>query len=81
MSLLAGLWHVLNKVADPQDRQFARSVPVVAPGLGLVGMAAELSDLIGREVDVLTRPSVERSPDCRRRKEILATAELVYAAQ
>jgi type III restriction enzyme len=26
-------WHVLNKVANPQDRRFAKSVLVVAPGL------------------------------------------------
>lgn len=30
---MAIAWHVLNKVADPQDRRFARHVLVVAPGL------------------------------------------------
>ena len=30
---MAIAWHVLNKVADPQDRRFAKHVFVVAPGL------------------------------------------------
>jgi type III restriction enzyme len=30
---MAIAWHVLNKVADPQDKRFARHVFVVAPGL------------------------------------------------
>lgn len=30
---MAIAWHVLNKVADPQDRRFAKHVLVVAPGL------------------------------------------------
>jgi len=30
---MAIAWHVLNKIADPQDRRFAKHVFVVAPGL------------------------------------------------
>lgn len=30
---MAIAWHVLNKVADPQDKRFAKHVLVVAPGL------------------------------------------------
>ena len=55
--------------------------PGRTPGLGFVDMATELSDLFGRPVDVLTRPSVERSPNYIRRQEILDSAEVVYAAR
>lgn len=50
------------------------------PGFRFVSMAAELSELFGRRVDVLTRRSVERSPNYIRRKEILDSAEVIYAA-
>jgi type III restriction enzyme len=30
---MAIAWHVLNKVADPQDKRFAKHVFVIAPGL------------------------------------------------
>ena len=55
--------------------------PGQTPGLRFVSIAAELSDLFGRPVDILTRPSVERSPNYIRRKEILDTAEILYAAR
>ena len=54
--------------------------PGRTPSLRFVSMAAELSALIGRPVDVLTRSSVERSPNYIRRKEILDSAEVIYAA-
>ena len=50
------------------------------PGFRFIGMAAELSALFGRPVDVLTHSSVERSPNYIRRKEILDSAEVIYAA-
>ena len=50
------------------------------PGFGFVTMAAELSELFGRHADVLTRSSVERSRNYIRRKAILETAEIIYAA-
>lgn len=53
--------------------------PGSTPGLGFVTIAAELSELFGRHVDVLTRSSVERSPNYIRRKAILETAETIYA--
>jgi uncharacterized protein len=40
----------------------------------------ELSALIGRPVDLLTRRSVERSRNPLRRKRILETAQRIYAA-
>lgn len=51
------------------------------PGIRFVRMATELSELFGRHVDVLTRFSVERSPNYIRRKEILESAEVIYAAK
>lgn len=51
------------------------------PGLEFVRMAAELSNLLGRPVDVITRPAVERSQNHIRRQEILESAEIIYAAR
>ncbi len=45
-----------------------------------VDMREELSRLFGRPVDLLVRSAVERSPNWIRRREILATAEPIYAA-
>lgn len=45
-----------------------------------VKMADELEDMFGRKVDLLTRSSVEQSRNYLRRKEILNTAEVIYAA-
>ena len=55
--------------------------PERTPGLRFVSIAAELSHLFGRHVDLLTRSSIERSPNYIRRKEILQTAEIIYAAR
>lgn len=54
--------------------------PGRTPGFEFVTMAVELSELFGRHVDVLTHASVERSQNYIRRKEILDTAETIYAA-
>lgn len=43
-------------------------------------MEQELAALLGREIDLLTRRSVERSANRLRRQEILGTAEVIYAA-
>ena len=55
--------------------------PHGAPGLDFFRMAAELSSLLGRPVDMLTRPAVERSQNHIRRQEILESAEIIYAAR
>ena len=55
--------------------------PDGVPGLQFVTMASELSGLLGRPVDVLTRSAIERSPNHIRRKEILESAEVIYAAR
>ena len=54
--------------------------PGRTPGLGFVNIADELADLFGRPVDVLTRSAVERSPNFIRRRAILGSAKVVYAA-
>ena len=46
-----------------------------------VRMEHELEALLGRKVDLLSRRSVERSRNWLRRKEILDTAEVVYASR
>ncbi len=46
-----------------------------------VQMEQELEALLGRKVDLLTRRSVERSRNWLRRREILDTAEVVYASR
>jgi predicted nucleotidyltransferase len=44
----------------------------------LVEMQEELEDMIGREVDLLERVSIERSHYWIRRREVLGTAESIY---
>ncbi|MEP7292300.1 MAG: nucleotidyltransferase domain-containing protein [Chloroflexota bacterium] len=42
-------------------------------------MEEELTDILGRKVDLGTRRSVEDDPNYLRRREILNSAEVVYA--
>jgi len=46
-----------------------------------VQMEQELEALLGRKADLLSRRSVERSHNWLRRREILDTAEVVYASR
>jgi predicted nucleotidyltransferase len=46
--------------------------------LDLVDMQLELEDRLQRKVDLLTKKSVENSPNWIRRKEILETAQVIY---
>ena len=46
----------------------------------LVHMGDEAADLFGRRVDLVERTGVERSPNWIRRKSILASPLLIYAA-
>lgn len=41
-------------------------------------MEVELERLLGREVDVITRASVEQSANYLRRREILSSARVIY---
>lgn len=43
-------------------------------------MERELEELLGREVDLVSRSAVERSRNWIRREEILGTARTLYAA-
>lgn len=54
--------------------------PGRTPGLRFVGIAEELSLIFGRPVDLLTHSAVERSLNHIRRKAILESAEVIYAA-
>lgn len=46
----------------------------------LVHMQDELRGLLGRDVDLVERTAIERSRNYLRRRAILGTAEVVYAA-
>jgi predicted nucleotidyltransferase len=55
--------------------------PGVRPGyLGRLRMAEELRNLFGRPVDLVERRLIEEDPNYIRRREILSTAEVIYAA-
>lgn len=41
-------------------------------------MQEELQALFGREIDIITRPSIEESPNYLRRHEILSSAKVIY---
>ena len=43
-------------------------------------MKSELEALLGRDVDLLTRRGVESSRNPLRRRKILESAEIIYAA-
>jgi uncharacterized protein len=57
-----------------------------APGKGgtlydLLHVEAELKELFGRDVDLVQRPVIEKSPNYIRRKNILTSTQRVYAAR
>jgi predicted nucleotidyltransferase len=45
-----------------------------------IQMETELSELVGRAVDLVSRRAIERSANWIRRKEILSKAKEIYAA-
>ncbi len=45
-----------------------------------ISMKEELEDMFTRKVDLLRKGSIEKSPNWVRRREILETARLIYAA-
>ncbi len=47
--------------------------------LDMVEMKAELQEILGRKVDLLTRRAVERSNNWIRKRAILESAECIYA--
>ncbi len=50
------------------------------PGLEFFGMADELETILGRKVDLLTRPRVERDDNPYFKQSVLSVAEPLYAA-
>lgn len=46
----------------------------------LLHMQEEITQILGREVDLISRAGIERSPNYIRRKAILTSTEVVYAA-
>jgi uncharacterized protein len=44
-------------------------------------MKRELKILLGREVDLLTKKSIEQSQNWIRQREILSTAQVIYVAE
>ena len=46
----------------------------------LVHMQDELKEILGREVDVVSRRGIESSPNYIRRKAILSSAEVIHVA-
>jgi predicted nucleotidyltransferase len=47
----------------------------------LVRMENELKEILGREVDLVERSAIEKSPNYIRRKSILENTKVIYAAQ
>jgi predicted nucleotidyltransferase len=45
-----------------------------------VRIQTELSELLGRPVDLVSRRAIDRSANALRRREILGSAKVVYAA-
>ena len=71
--------------ADFQPDSDVDLLACFAPGAGWsvfdhARMELELSQILHREVDLVTRLAVDESPNRNRREEILKTARLVYAA-
>ncbi|NEQ99774.1 MAG: hypothetical protein F6K30_24240 [Cyanothece sp. SIO2G6] len=52
--------------------------PNVRWGFEWVQMKQELAEIFNRDVDLLTKSSIENSDNWMRRQEILATAQLIY---
>ena len=47
----------------------------------LAAMQSELEEILGRRVDLIEKSAIERSRNYIRRKEILSSAETVYASR
>ena len=50
------------------------------PGFGMHRMETELQAIVGREIDLVSRKWIERSPNWIRRKSILDHARVIYVA-
>ena len=76
-------WRARLKDFGPQsDTDLLASFEPDAPWCVLdhVRMEDELAELLGRQVDLVSRRAVERSKNWIRRRAILSTARTIYAA-
>ncbi|GAB4423606.1 MAG: nucleotidyltransferase family protein [Anaerolineae bacterium] len=48
--------------------------------LDAIQLELELAAMLGRDVDLISKPAVEKSPNWIRRRQILDTAQVIYAA-
>ena len=55
--------------------------PGHVPGLAFFAMEEELSEIFGRNVDLVHQQSVEQSKNYIRRKNILESLQTIYAAR
>lgn len=74
-------WHRDDSVLESEIDELVEFEPDDLPGIKLASTASELSRLLRRPVGVVTQPAVERTPNYIRRKEIRASAQLIYAAR
>ncbi len=50
------------------------------PGWEFVSLCEEMEQLIGRPIDMVSRQAIESSKNAHRKREILDSAQLIYAA-
>lgn len=70
--------------ADFNDESDVDVLMTLKPGVSLrlsdlMQMEQELAAILGRKVDLGTRRSVEEDPNYLRRREILGSAQVIYA--
>ena len=66
--------------ADPSDVDFLYvSAPETRYGFRFFDMKDELAQLIGREVDLISKKGIENSRNFLRRRAILESARVIYA--
>ena len=66
--------------ADPSDVDFLYvSAPEARYGFQFFDMRSELAQLIGRNVDLISKRGIENSRNPLRRKTILESAQIIYA--
>ncbi len=69
-----------NFCSDSDIDVMVKFTPDAQWGFEFAAIKRELEELFGREVDLLTKASIEASHNWIRRKEILDTARLIYVA-
>jgi predicted nucleotidyltransferase len=49
--------------------------------IDLVNMEYELADITGRDIDLIEKRAIEKSPNPIRKAEVLNTAQVIYSSQ